>query len=58
MEEGGTPVVKEDEGLRVFGKVKKCNKEKGFAFIVSSGTGFQSATVLLTRRIGSLRRRR
>ena len=36
-EEGGEPVVEEDEGEREFGKVKSYNEEKGFAFIVSGG---------------------
>ena len=34
-EEGGEPVVEEDEGERELGKVKSYNEEKGFAFIVS-----------------------
>ena len=34
-EEGGEPVIEEDEGERELGKVKSYNEEKGFAFIVS-----------------------
>ncbi|KAL8788505.1 MAG: hypothetical protein Q9195_007282 [Heterodermia aff. obscurata] len=32
-EEGGEPVIEEDEGERELGKVKSYNEEKGFAFI-------------------------
>lgn len=37
-EEGGEPVIEEDEGERELGKVKSYNEEKGFAFIVSDGS--------------------
>ena len=58
-EEGGEPVIEEDEGERELGKVKSYNEEKGFAFIVSDGSrGTAEADRVLTiLLLGSVRGR-
>lgn len=58
-EEGGEPVVEEDEGERELGKVKSYNEEKGFAFIVSGASHGRSEIFRLTLTFqGSLHGRR